>query len=335
MHHSWISGIGSAHPKGIVTNEELAKKIAQHGAETNDQWIRERTGICERRISSLKEDERNSSLGLRASLEAMEMANIQPQDIDLILYATCSPDTLVPSTACWLQKKLGALQAGALDLNAACSGFVYGLHLADQMIKTGAHKTILVIGGEVLSPYLNWGDRTSSILFGDGAGAAVVQRTHSDQSSRLFSTHVGSDGNLWDLFYIPAGGSNQEVTPEVYERQEHKMKMKGREIFKVACNTLATYAKKAIESNEFSVEDVDWIVPHQANLRIIENVAKKLNVPMDKVIVNVDRFGNTSAATVPTAFAEAVKTGKIKRGDLVLFDVFGAGLTYGSALLRW
>lgn len=328
---SRITGIGSAFPERRVTNDELSKTV-----ETNDEWIRERTGIRERRISDLsKPSETNSSLGYAAAKRAMEMAGKRPEDIDAILYATCSPDTLVPSTACWLQQKLGASRAWAVDLNAACSGFVYGVAMADQFIRSGQNKTILVIGAEVLSSFVNWEDRTSCILFGDGAGAAILEQVPSDNPSRILSTHLKSDGSLWELFFMPGGGSSMPVTAEVIDKRLHKMQMKGKEIFKVAVKTLADFANEAITANGYTLADVDWIVPHQANLRIIEAVAKRLDAPMSKVLVNIERYGNTSAATVPTAFDEAVRDGRVKPGQLVLFDVFGAGLTYGSILLRW
>lgn len=326
-----ITGTGSAFPKKVYSNNDLKKYV-----ETNDEWIRERTGISERRVADPSQpEEQNSSLGAKAALQALEMAGKTAQDIDLIIYATFTPDTLLPSTGCWLQKKLGATRAWAFDLNAACSGFVYALGVADQFIKTGQHKTILVVGAEVLTPFLDWQDRGICILFGDGAGAAVVEQTDPKSPNRILSQHMGSDGNLWDLFHIPAGGSNLELTPERYEQKLHKMKMKGKEIFKVAVKTLEDHAVQALEANGYTIDDLDWIVPHQANLRILEAVAKRLNFPMEKVVINIDRFGNTSAATVPTALDEAVRSGKIKSGDLVLLDVFGAGLTYGSILLRW
>lgn len=326
-----ITGTGSAFPEKRMTNEDIGKFL-----ETSDEWIRERTGIRERRISNVKNPaEHNSSLGLRAAQQALEMAGKQAQDIDQILYATCTPDTLIPSTACWLQQKLGAKNASAVDLNAACSGFIYGLSMADQFVKTGHSKLTLVIGAEVTSQFVDWEDRTSCILFGDGAGAAVVERTGPDSPHRIFSTHCGADGNLWELFYMPAGGSNQEVTEEARQRRDHKMKMKGKEIFKVAVKTLEDYASQALQANGMKLSDVDWVVPHQANLRIIEATAKRLDFPMDRVLVNVDRYGNTSAATVPTALDEAIRDGRIKPGHVVLMTVFGAGLTYGSAIMRF
>lgn len=333
---SRIIGTGSAFPETILDNAGLAKELASRGIETSDAWIVERTGIKQRRISKTGDEKGfNSTLAYQAAQRALEMAQKSVSDIDQILVATCSPDTLVPSTACWLQEKLGAKKAWALDLNAACSGFVFGLTIADQFIRNGQVKTSLVIGSEVLSPFLNWDDRTSCILFGDGAGAAVVQQVPSDSPHRILSSHLHSDGSLTELFFTPAGGSRMEVTPEVYEQKLHKMSMKGREIFKVATRTLSEYAVKALESQGFTTADLHWFIPHQANLRIIEAVADRLGVSMEKVIVNIDRYGNTSAATVPTALDEAVRDGRIQPGHLVLLDVFGAGLTYGSLLLRW
>ncbi len=331
-----ITGTGSAFPAREVSNDELAARLAKDGVETNDQWIRERTGIQTRRLSDpLNIAERNSSLGLLAAQRAMEMAGKRPEDIEQIIYATCTPDTIIPSTACWLQKKLGAKTAWGMDINAACSGFVFGLSTAQKYIETGDAKTTLVVGADILSSFTNWTDRGSSILFGDGAGAAVLEQVPVDSESKIFSCHMRSDGELWDYFFIEAGGSNKEVDAEVIANKHHKMEMKGREIFKVAVRELAHYCKVALEANGKHIDEVAWVVPHQANLRIIEATAKRLKFPMEKVLVNIDRFGNTSSATVPTTFDEAVRSGKVKRGDLILFTVFGAGLTYGSALIRW
>ncbi len=328
---SKITGTGSAFPQERLTNDDLAKKV-----DTSNEWIVERTGIRERRISRPGLlDEQNSSLACAAALKALEMAGKTPDQVDQILYATVTPDTLIPSAACWLQKKLGAHRAWAVDLNAACSGFVFALSMADQFIRSGHVKTSLIIGADVLSSITNWSDRGSCILFGDGAGAAVIERTDGHSPHRILSTHLGSDGDLWELFHMPAGGSNLEVTPDAYSKNLHKMNMKGKEIFKSAVRTLSDYALLAIESNQLKPEQIDWFIPHQANLRIIEAVAKRLDMPMSKVLVNIDRFGNTSSATVPTAMDEAVRDGRIQKGQLLLLDVFGAGLTYGSVLVRW
>jgi len=336
MYAATITGTGCAFPESQVTNDEIVNRLENDNISTNDQWILDRTGIAERRFSDLENpDEHNSSLGVSAARSALEMAGKTPGDIDQIIYATCSPDTLLPSTACWLQHKIGAPQAWAMDINAACSGFVYGLATADQFIQTGKTKTALVVGAEVLSPFINWRDRGSCILFGDGAGAAVVERTDADAPARILSSHLLSDGNLWELLYIPAGGSSMEVTPGRYSKNLHKMRMYGKEIFKVAVRTLADFANRALKSNGYDIDDLDWLVPHQANYRIIEAVAKRLKCPMEKVVVNVDRYGNTSAATIPTALDQAVRDGRIQKGQLVLLDCFGAGLTYGAILMRW
>jgi len=331
-----ITGTGSAFPVKRVTNDEIAQKLAKLGVETSDEWIRERTGIDERRYSNLENpEEHNSSLGVAAAKKALEMAGKTPGDIDQIIYATCSPDTLIPSTACWLQHKIGAPQAWAMDINAACSGFVYGVATAEQFVRSGHTKTALVIGAEVLHPFVNWQDRASCILFGDGAGAAVVERVASDSSRRILSSHLLSDGNLWELLYIPAGGSSMEVTPGRFSKNLHKMRMYGKDIFKVAVRTLAEFAIRALESNNMTLDELDWFVPHQANRRIIEAVAKRLDIPIEKVLINVDRYGNTSAATIPTVLDEAVRAGMIQEGQIVLLDCFGAGLTYGAILMRW
>jgi 3-oxoacyl-[acyl-carrier-protein] synthase-3 len=331
-----ITGTGSGFPKNRVTNSDIVKKLAKLGIETSEEWIRERTGIYERRISDIENPkERNSSLAFSAAQKALDMAGKSPEDIDQIIYATCSPDTPLPSSACWLQHKLGAFRAWGMDINAACSGFIYGLATAEKFIRSGQVVTSLVVGAEVLSPILNWEDRNSCILFGDGAGAAIVEQTPEDSARQILSSHLLSDGSLWDLLYVPAGGSNMEVTPERYAKKLHKLRMKGKELFKVAVKTLADFALQALKKNHMTADDLDWFVPHQANYRIIEAVANRLEFPMGKIIVNVDRFGNTSAATIPTALDEANRDGRIKKGQTVLLTAFGAGLTYGSILMRW
>ncbi|MDH3343693.1 MAG: ketoacyl-ACP synthase III [Desulfobacteraceae bacterium] len=331
-----ITGTGSAFPKNRVSNSNIVKKLAKLGIETSEEWILERTGIYERRISDVENpEEQNSSLAFSAAQKALDMAGKSPEDIDQIIYATCSPDTPLPSSACWLQHKLGAFRAWGMDINAACSGFIYGLATAEKFIRSGQVITSLVVGAEVLNPILNWEDRNSCILFGDGAGAAIVEQTPEDSARQILSSHLLSDGSLWELLYVPAGGSNMEVTPERYAKKLHKLKMKGKEIFKVAVKTLADFALHALKKNQMTTDDLDWFVPHQANRRIIEAVANRLELPMEKILVNVDRFGNTSAATIPTVLDEANRDGRIKKGQTVLLAAFGAGLTYGSILMRW
>ena len=330
-----ILGTGSAFPDRRMTNDDVARKLTAFGLETNDQWIRERTGIAERRVSNVEnEAELNSSLGARAAQKALEMAGRQAEDIDQIIYATCSPDTPLPSTACWLQQKIGAHRAWAMDINAACSGFIYGVVTAEQFIRSGHSKTVLVIGAEVLSQYINWQDRTICILFGDGAGAAVVERVGARSRQRILGSYLSSDGNLTKLLIVPAGGSAREVTPERYAQNLHKIRMSGREIFKVAVRTLTECALRTLEQARIPAVKLDWFVPHQANLRIIEAVANRIGISMDQVIVNLDRYGNTSAATIPTALDEAIRDGRIREGQTVLTDAFGSGLTAGAMVFR-
>ena len=331
-----ITGTGSAFPHNRVTNKNLTEKLSVFGVETSDEWIQKRTGIIERRISSPdKPSEQNSSLGAEAAKNALKMANKAPADIDQIIYATCSPDTLIPSTACWLQHKIGAENAWAMDINAACSGFVYALSTADQFIRTGQARTSIVVGADIFSSLLNWKDRNSCVLFGDGAGAVVLEQTDETADSRILSSHLLSNGSLWQMFYIPAGGSNLEVTPDRYQANLHKIKMNGKEVYKTAVKIMVEFALKALKNNRMTIDDLDWFVPHQANMRIIKAVSNRLNLPEHKVLMNLDRFGNTAAATVPTALDEAVRDDRIKKGDLILLDSVGAGFTYGSILFRW
>lgn len=331
-----IIGTGSAFPAYKVTNTELSTKLAELGVETSDQWIRERTGICERRYADTSNDRvPSASLAAQASMQALEMAGKNPLDIDQIIVATCSPDTLIPSTACWLQEKIGAKNAWAMDLNAACTGFVYGLATVAQFIQTGQTKTALVVGSEVLHPYLNWQDRSSCILFGDAAGAAVVESTPADSEQRIVAWHLSSDGKFGDLLFIPTPEQIAFCPDGAPGGNGSKMVMNGREIFKVAVRTLTGIAQTALSNNGITIDMVDWFVPHQANQRILEAVAQRLGLPPEKVLINVDRYANTSSATIPTVLDEAVRDGRIKEGQLLLLDAFGAGFTYGAMLIRW
>jgi 3-oxoacyl-[acyl-carrier-protein] synthase-3 len=331
-----ITGTGSAFPERRMTNDDIARELTKFGLETNDQWIRERTGIVERRISNVEnEAELNSSLGTRAAQRALEMAGKTPEDIDQIIYATCSPDTALPSTACWLQQKIGARRAWGMDINAVCSGFVFGVVTAEQFIRSGYSKTVLVVGAEVLSHFINWQDRTVCILFGDGAGAAVVEKAPARLPRRILSSYLSCDGTLSKLLYVPAGGSAMEVTPDVYAQNLHKFRMNGRELFKVAVRTLTECALRTLEQARVPAVKLDWFVPHQANLRIIEAVANRVGISMEQVIINLDRYGNTSAATIPTALDEAIRDGRIQEGQTVLTDAFGSGLTAGAMVFRW
>lgn len=330
IYHSKILGTGSFFPRKKVSNFDLEKTV-----QTSHEWIVERTGIEERRIADPSHGESNSSLALTAAHQALQSAGLKPEDLDFILYATNSGDFPIPNTACILQKKLGLSKIGALDITAACSGFVYGLSIADAFIRAGQYKNILLIGAEVLSPSVNWLDRNTCILFGDGAGAAIIGRSTDSTQSRIYSSRLHADGEFAELLNIPSGGSFSPNTLVRLQNNEHYIQMRGKEIFKVAVRMLADSALEVLEAGGFSVDDVDWFVPHQANLRIIEATAKRLGLPMEKVIVNIQKYANTSAATIPTALDEGIRSGKIQRGQLLLLDVFGAGITYGATLLRY
>ncbi|UXR63531.1 ketoacyl-ACP synthase III [Bdellovibrio bacteriovorus] len=328
MYRSRVSGIGSYLPEKILSNKDLEKMV-----ETNDQWIVERTGIERRHIAS--EDQATSDLCVIAAKRALEDANLKVEDIDMILVGTVTGDHQMPSTACFVQAKLGAKNIMAVDLNAACSGFLYGVSIADQFIRTGMYKNILVIGAEVLSRYMNYKDRETCILFGDGAGAWVVSRAAEGDKNVIESTHLHADGNLADLLILPAGGSKIPQSHEAIDKGLNFMTMKGREIFKSAVRTMAQCCQEALEHNKVTPDQVDWIIPHQANKRIIEAVADQFKFPMERVIVYLQETGNTSAASIPLAFDWAVKNDKVKRGQTILLTAFGAGLTSGSILLRY
>jgi 3-oxoacyl-[acyl-carrier-protein] synthase-3 len=331
MHKVKILGTGMYAPEKVVTNDDLAKTI-----ETNDEWIYERTGIRRRHISSTTGGEFPSDMALKASKDALLAANLEPNDIDMILFGSVTPDYKLPNTACILQTKLGITnKCAALDIAAACSGFVYGFNMATSMVETGLMKNVLVIGSEMLSREVNWEDRGTCILFGDGCGVAIVGRAEDGDTSEVLAATLGADGTGKEFFDQPVGGAVHPITPAHLEERTHYMQMQGREMFKVATRTLAANAKKVIADAGLTLEDVDWLVPHQANARIIETTGKLLGIDPEKVIVNIDEYANTSAATVPIAFHEAVADGRIKRGDIVLFDVFGAGLTSGATLIRY
>jgi len=331
QHHLFktkISGLGSYLPEKTLTNHDLEKMV-----DTNHEWIFERTGINSRHIASDKEA--TSDLGYKAALKALEMAEVSPKDLDAIIYATVSPDHLMPNTACLVQEMLKANNCMAFDLSAACSGFVYSLSIANQFIKTGNMKNILVIGGEVLHRFVDYEDRSTCILFGDGAGAAVVQRGSDDEESDILSHHLHAEGSLGDLLILPAGGSRHPLSQEALDQKMQFVTMKGRDIFKNAVRTMSKACDEALQHNKMSMSDVDWVIPHQANTRIIEAVAKHANVSMDKVIVEIENMGNTSAGTVPISFDRAVRDGRIKRGQTVMLTAFGGGLTSGSLLLKY
>ncbi|MDG6778287.1 ketoacyl-ACP synthase III [Thiomicrorhabdus sp. zzn3] len=320
--YSRIIGTGGYLPEKVLTNFDLEKMV-----ETSDEWIRERTGIQQRHIAA--EGETTCDLAEQASLKAIEMAGIPATDVDLIIVATTTPDKIFPSTACLLQQRLGIQGCPAFDVQAVCSGFVYALSVADQFVKTGMSNCALVVGAETLSRITNWQDRNTCVLFGDGAGAVVLQAS---ETPGILSTHIHADGQYEELLHVPSGPSKVPVTDEVAERT---MSMKGNEVFKVAVNTLSRIASETLEANQMQKEDLDWLVPHQANLRIIKATAKKLKLRDDQTVVTVHKHANTSSASIPLALDEAVRDGRIQRGQTVLMEAFGGGFTWGSALIKY
>ncbi|MEK7871491.1 MAG: beta-ketoacyl-ACP synthase III [Nitrospirota bacterium] len=326
MFRSKIIGTGSYVPAKIMTNHDLEEIIS-----TSDHWIAERTGIRERRIAS--EWEATSDLATIAAERALKHAGLDPMELDLIVVATSTPDMVFPSTACIVQNKIGARRAAAFDISAACSGFIYALAVGDQYIRSGTASSVLVIGAEVMSRIIDWTDRGTCILFGDGAGAVILKSGRVD--SGILSTHLHSDGALWDLIHVPGGGSRIPPSIDVLERKLNCIKMKGSETFKVAVRTLADAAWEALKANNLRASDLDLLIPHQANMRIIKAVAEKLEIRMDKVVMNLDRFGNTSAASIPMALDEAAREGRIREGNFILLEGFGGGLTWGSAMVKW
>lgn len=323
-----ISGTGSYLPERLLTNKDLEKIV-----ETNDEWITDRTGIRNRHVA--EPGQNTSDLALAAAKIALDDAQIDAKEIDAILFATVSADQMLPTGACILQQKLGAKDCMAVDLAAACTGFVYALAMANDFIACGSYKHVLVVGAELLTRLVNYKDRDTCILFGDGAGAFVVSRAEDDSESMIYSHHLHADGYIGDLFELPMGGSAFPYSHENLDKGLHYMKMKGREVFKHAVRTMSQACAEALEYNKMSGADVNWVIPHQANIRIIEGVAKHFGIPMDKVVVDIENMGNTSAATVPISFDHAVRDGRIKRGDVCLLTAFGAGITSGSLLMRY
>ncbi len=299
--------------------------------DTSDEWITERTGIKERRIAD--EDQAASDLAYEAAKIALGRANLRPEDIEVIIVATVSGDMPFPSTACFLQAKLGAVNAVGFDINAACSGFLYALSIADSFIKSEMYRRILVVGTEVLSKITDWKDRTTCVLFGDGAGVAILEPTDEDRG--IISMHINSDGRMWDLLNLPGGGSRNPTSEETVKNGLHYIKMKGNETFKIAVRTLEDLVIKTLEEQGLESSQLSLLIPHQANLRIIQATADRLGLPMSKVVVNLNKYGNTSAASIPIALDEAVSHGRIKNGDYILLEAFGGGLTWASALIKW
>jgi 3-oxoacyl-[acyl-carrier-protein] synthase III len=313
-------------PSRVVTNDELAQRL-----DTSDEWIRSRTGIAERRVAG--PDEFTSVLATRAGREALERAGVIPDAVDTVIVATCTPDRPFPATACTVQANLGIGRAAAFDIAAACSGFVYGLSVATAMIKSGMSGTTLLIAADIFTHLIDWEDRNTCVLFGDGAGAVLLRSTSEPRG--LLASNIGAWGEGETLMAVDAGGTRMPATPELMEQRRQFVYMNGREIFKHAVRGMCDSAERAVAEAGFQLDDVALVVPHQANVRIIEAIAKRLELPMERCFVNLDRYGNTSAASVPIALYEAEQQGRIKPGDLVLLTAFGGGLTWGSALVRW
>jgi len=320
-----IIGVGEYLPQKILTNADLEKMV-----DTSDEWITTRTGIKQRRLVS--KNEATSDLAVKAAREALKNARIKPQDLDLIIIATITPDMQFPSTACFVQTNLQAKNAVCFDVSAACAGFVYAIAIAQQFIVHGTYKNALVIGAEVLSSVTDWQDRNTCVLFGDGAGAAVLAEV---KSGGILSTYLGSDGSKVDLLMLPAGGSRSPASYQTLDNRLHYIKMQGNELFKLAVTIMAEAAQNALKKAGLECKDIDLVIPHQANMRIIMAMAKKLGLSPDKVYLNIEKCGNMSSASTATALCEAVKVGRIKKGDIVLLDAFGAGLVWGACVIKW
>ncbi len=321
-----ITGWGTSVPANVMTNADMANII-----DTTDEWIRSRTGIAQRHIAEAGQS--SASLGAEAALKALKVANKGPHDIDLIIVATSSPEHIFPSTASLVQDRIGATHAGAFDLSAACTGFIIAINMAAQAIRTGSIDTALVIGTETLSRLVDWEDRATCILFGDGAGAFVLQA--SQESGGVLSAVMRSDGSGGDLLSIPAGGSKLPTSAKTVQDRQHFIQMNGREVFRFATRVMAQATEDVVHKANFALSDINWVVPHQANLRIIETAAKRLKLPLERFVINLERYGNTSTASIPLATVEAVTDGRIQPGDRVVFVGFGAGLTWGAVAVQW
>jgi 3-oxoacyl-[acyl-carrier-protein] synthase-3 len=326
---SSIIGTGSYMPARVLTNDDLAKIV-----ETSDEWIATRTGIRQRRIAA--ENESTSDMAAAAARNALNMAGVSAEELDLIVVATVTPDMFFPSTACFVQAKIGAKNAAGFDVSAACSGFLYAMQTARHFLNSGTRKTALVIGAEKLSSLINWKDRNTCVLFGDGAGAVVIRHDESPTASgRVLSTVMGSDGTLADLLKVPGGGSASPITPANVEQRLNTIHMEGRETFKHAVTRMLEASQEALKQAGLTAADVKLVIPHQANLRIISAIAERLGVPEERTFINLDKYGNTSAATIPVALDEANRSGRIQRGDVVLMVAFGGGFTWASSVLQW
>lgn len=321
-----IKSTGIYLPEKVLTNADLEKMV-----ETSDEWITTRTGIKERRIAA--DNQVTSDLGVAAAKMALERAGLKPEDIDLILVATNSPDTIFPSTACWIQKKLGTKEMPAFDLQAGCTGLLYGLIVAEGLILSGTCRRVLLIGVDILSKITNWEDRTTCVLFGDGAGAFILEE--SDDDSGLLSHFWGAEGSLGELLILPAGGTLYPASEKTVKEKLHYIYMKGNEVFKHAVKRMGESALEALKRAGLDKSQVDYLIPHQANLRIIDATGERLNLPKEKVVVNVNKYGNMSVATIPVALHELVEEGKLQKGQIIVMVAFGAGFTWASAVYRW
>jgi 3-oxoacyl-[acyl-carrier-protein] synthase-3 len=325
---SRILGTGHYLPEKVLTNADLERMV-----DTSDEWIRSRTGIEQRHIAA--DDEATSDLAAKAGARAIEAAGLKPTDIDLIVIGTVSPDMQLPATAVFVQQLLGCRpDIPAFDMAAACAGFVYGLSTADAYVRSGLARNVLVVGVELLSRIIDWSDRNTCVLFGDGAGAVVVGPSE-DPERGILSTHIFADGSQWENLYIPAGGTRHPITHELLDAHDHLVKMAGKEVFKYAVKALTSAAMAAIEHNRMQPEDVDWLIPHQANMRIIDGVIRRSGLPRERCYINIEKQANTSSASVPIALDQAVRSGKVREGQNLLFTALGGGFAWGSAMVRW
>ncbi len=331
LYQAVIKGTGKYHPEKIMTNDDLSKIV-----DTSDEWIIQRTGIKERRIADMEKEEFPSGMAERSASMAIKNAGLEPNDIDLILFSVTLPDMMFPNTASCLQQRLGITSmCGALDINAACTGWVYGVTIANSLIQTGAYKNILVCGTEMATAFNNWKDRNTCVLFGDGSGSIVLSRAEAGSESKIIDSILSSDSSKKDSLMLPKGGAVAPISKEIIDNDEQWMSMDGQVVFKNAVKTMSSHCQTLLSRNGMTIDDVDWFIPHQANLRIIETTGKLLKCPIEKVIINVEKYANTSSASVPAALHEAVSDGRIKRGDTLLFAAFGAGLTSGATLLKF
>ncbi len=326
QHNAGIIGMGHSYPEGVLTNADLEKLV-----ETSDEWITSRTGIKQRHKAA--DNEYTSMFGTAAAKQALERAGLEPTDIDIIVCATTTPDQIMPSTGALIQAQLGATNAAGMDIFAACSGFLYGLTMVESMIKTGQIKYALVIGAEVLTKYVDYSDRGTCVIFGDGAGAAVIGPV--DEGKGILATKIRSDGRYEEQLYAPGGGTKMGTTHQTIDDGQHFFKMKGNELFKVAVRSMADISAEMLEKAGYAVDDVDIVIPHQANQRITDAVASRLGVPEEKVYSNIAELGNTSSASIPIAMDECIQSGRIKEGSLVLLTAFGGGVTWGGTVMRF